>query len=407
MLKILLVDDEPTVRKGMLTCIDWNKHGFTIVGEANNGAIALEKALQLKPHIILSDICMPVMDGIELVQHLKEKLPESKIIIMSGYDEFAYAKSLMGMKVTDYLLKPVAEEELIEVLNKLAGEIADEELTKSSQETTSKLLYESFPQIKAKFMSKILDGTFQSSGDLSRWADIIKVPLNAVNCGYAAIVMALDNFGAITDKLSAEEQELHHYAVGNIAEEIIGETASGFLSYYGFEHFTGLICVNNERPCDLELIGQRIVISLKEYWEQKAFIGIGAAVAAISDITRSYQEALEQLNEKMFKGKRTIIQITLRYIEDNYNKDISLATVAKAAYVTPNYLSRVFKEEMITNFVDWLNQIRIVKAKELLTFTRLKAYEIAEIVCYKDYKYFSTMFKKLTGYSPKDYPHSF
>lgn len=406
MLKILLVDDEPTVRKGMLTCIDWGKHGFTIVGEATNGAAALEKAIELRPHIILSDICMPVMDGIELVQHLKEQLPECKIIIMSGYDEFAYAKSLMSMKVTDYLLKPVAEEELIEVLNKLAAEIADEEMKKESQATASTLLYESFPQIKAKFMANILDGTFQSGGDLSRWADIIKVQLHPVNCRYAVIVMALDNFGASTGRLGAEEQELSNFAVVNIAEEIINENASGFLSYHGFEHFTGLICVNNGSPCDVELIGQKIAVSLKEYWEQKAFIGIGAPAADICDITRSYHNALEQLNEKMFKGKRTIIQIALRYIEDNYDKDLSLAAVAKTAYVTPNYLSRVFKEEMNTNFVDWLNQLRIEKAKDLLTFTGLKAYEIAEKVGYKDYKYFSAMFKKLTGYSPKDYPSS-
>lgn len=406
MLKILLVDDEPTVRKGMLTCIDWSSHGFTIVGEANNGAVALEKALELRPHIILSDICMPVMDGIELVQHLKEQLPESKIIIMSGYDEFAYAKSLMGMKVTDYLLKPVAEEELIEVLNKLAAEIADEEINKASQETTSKLLYESFPQIKAKFMAKILDGMFQSGDELTKWANVIKVKLNAVNCQYAVIMIALDNFDAISGKLSADEQELSNFAVANIAEEIINENASGFLCYHGFENFTGLICMDNESPCDLELICQRIAVSLKEYWKQKAFIGMGAPTAAVSDIRRSYLEALEQLNEKMFKGKRTIIQIALRYIEDNYDKDLSLAAVAKAAYVTPNYLSRVFKEEMNTNFVDWLNQLRIDKAKDLLTFTGLKAYEIAEKVGYKDYKYFSAMFKKLTGYSPKDYPQS-
>ena len=406
MRKILLVDDEPTVRKGMLTCIDWCKHGFTIVGEANNGAAALEKALELKPDIILSDICMPVMDGIELVQHLKEQLPETKIIIMSGYDEFAYAKSLMGMKVTDYLLKPVAEEELIDVLNKLAGEIADEEMKKASQETTSKLLYESYPQIKAKFMAKILNGTFQSGGDLNRWADVINVKLNAVNCRYAVIMIALDSFDAISGKISAEEQELNNFAVVNIAEEIVNENASGFLCYHGFEHFTGLICINNQNPCDLELVSQKITISLKEYWEQKAFIGIGAPTTSVSDIASSYHEALEQLNEKMFKGKRTIIQIALRYIEDNYDKDLSLVAVAKAAYVTPNYLSRVFKEEMSTNFVDWLNQLRIDKAKDLLTFTGLKAYEIAEKVGYKDYKYFSSMFKKLTGYSPKDYPVS-
>lgn len=401
MLKILLVDDEPTVRKGMLTCIDWKTHGFTIVGEANNGAVALEKALQLRPHIILSDICMPAMDGITLVQHLKEQLPDCKIIIMSGYDEFAYAKSLMGMKVTDYLLKPVAEEELIGVLHKLAAEIADEERKKTSMETTSKLIDESSPQLKSNFMKKILDGSFQNNADLSRWADIIKLQLNTANCRYAVILLTLDSFGI--GKAGAGEQELPHFAAAGIAEELINQTASGFVCDHGFEHLTGLVCVGNESPCDLELIGQRIAASLKESLDQRAFIGIGEPVADIKDILCSYQQALSLVNDKMYKGKRTIIQMALRYIEENYNKDIGLAAVAKAAYVTPNYLSRIFKEEMSTNFVDWLNHIRIDKARDLLARTGLKAYEVAENVGYRDYKYFSAMFKKLTGCSPKDY----
>lgn len=401
MLKILLVDDEPTVRKGMLTCIDWNKHGFTIVGEAVNGAVALEKALQLKPDIILSDICMPVMDGIQLVERLKEQLPDSKVIIMSGYDEFEYAKSLMRMKVTDYLLKPVAEEELIEVLGKLAKEIADEELKRSEMETANRLLYENFPQLKSKFMKKLLDGSIQNKNEFARWADIIKVQPDLDRCRYAVLLMAIDSFGLGAGKLSAEERELDNFAVVNIAEEIISQTESGFLSYRGFEYFTGLIFVNG--PCCLDLIGQAINVSLKKYMDQRAFIVIGEPVADIADIAPSYNKALDQMGEKMFKGKRTLIQIALRYIEENYDKDISLAAVAKAVYVTPNYLSRVFKEEMNTNFVDWLNQVRIDKAKDLLAFTGLKAYEIAEKVGYKDYKYFSAIFKKLTGSSPKDY----
>lgn len=403
MLKILLVDDEPTVRKGMLTCIDWNEHGFTIVGEATNGAVALEKALQLRPHIILSDICMPVMDGIELVQNLKEQLPDSKVIIMSGYDEFEYAKSLMKMKVTDYLLKPVAEEELIEVLCKLAREIEDEELKKSEMETANRLLCENLPQLKSKFMKKILDGSIPASSKFPKWTGLIKARPQPDHCSYAVLLMALDNFGAMAGKISAEEQELYNYAVVNIAEEIINQTAAGFISYHGFEYFTGLIFVNNENPCDLDKISQEITVSLKKYLDLRAFTVINEPVANIADIGISYHKALDLINEKMFKGKRTIIQIALRYIEDNYDKDISLAAVAKASYVTPNYLSRVFKEEMNTNFVDWLNQLRIQKAKDLLAFTGLKAYEIAEKVGYKDYKYFSAIFKKLTGSSPKDY----
>jgi two-component system response regulator YesN len=121
------------------------------------------------------------------------------------------------------------------------------------------------------------------------------------------------------------------------------------------------------------------------------------------NIPISYTSAVEALRGRLHQGKRNFIKIVLKYVEENYNRDISLSEAARVAFITPNYLSRIFKEEMNINFTDWLNHLRVDKAKDLLTRTNLKTYEIAEKVGYRDYKYFSMVFKKITGSPPQEF----
>ncbi len=406
MYTILLVDDEPTARNGMRSCINWEAHDLTIVGEADNGAAALEKALELRPDIVLTDIRMPVMDGITLTDRLRTSLPSCKILVMSGYEEFSYAKKLMGMKVSEYLLKPVSEEELIEALDRLTGEIQEESLQKSSLAATDTLLYESLPQLKSRLLLKMLKGSLPPNEDLLQQTDILSLPIQWARCRLMVMIIAIDSFSFAAEKPDARDLELLQFAVANIAEEIVNRTASGFLCYSGFENVTGIIGVDKAHSCDIGALCQNIAMLVKEHLNLKIFIGVGEAVASIAQLKEAFTSAQAVLDEKMHKGKRSIVQMTLRYMEENYNLNVSLAEAAQRVFVTPNYLSRVFKEEMNANFIDWLNLIRVNKAKELLVSTNLKTYEIAEQVGYKDYKYFSAMFKKIVGRTPKEYGYS-
>jgi two-component system, response regulator YesN len=107
MLKVLIADDEPKIRRGLKSSIDWNELDIEVVGEAEDGEIAFEMAKVLKPDILFVDICMPFIDGLELISKIKDILPDSLVIVITGHDEFSYAQQSIKLKVFDYLLKPV------------------------------------------------------------------------------------------------------------------------------------------------------------------------------------------------------------------------------------------------------------------------------------------------------------
>ena len=118
-MKVFLVEDEVIIRNGIKKCIDWEKEGFEFVGEASDGELAYPQILKTKPDVLITDIKMPFMDGIELSKLVKEKLPDIRIVIVSGYDEFEYAREAILLGATDYLLKPVSAEKLVETITKI------------------------------------------------------------------------------------------------------------------------------------------------------------------------------------------------------------------------------------------------------------------------------------------------
>lgn len=121
MYKVFLVDDEPWVLLGLKNMIDWREKNFLLCGEATDGFKAWERIQRLKPDVVFSDIKMPGIDGIELISKIRESEMDTEIVIISGYSEFEYAKAGLKYGCTDYLLKPVDEDELIEVLNRIEG----------------------------------------------------------------------------------------------------------------------------------------------------------------------------------------------------------------------------------------------------------------------------------------------
>lgn len=152
MLKVLIADDEIQIRKGLRMKIDWEQEGFEIVAEAANGKEALEKLEQHQIEILITDVRMPMMDGIELVKQCHLDYPDLKMIVLSGYSDFDYAKSTMQVGVRDYLLKPVAPEELVEALQRIAIEIQSEKKKQIASEKINRLVQNQLEEMREQYI---------------------------------------------------------------------------------------------------------------------------------------------------------------------------------------------------------------------------------------------------------------
>jgi two-component system response regulator YesN len=343
------------------------------------------------------------MDGIELSYKIREKLPGCRIIIMSGYDEFEYARKLMHIGITEYLLKPVIEEKLVESIVKLTGEIEYEERQKFYEKYLSNLLVENLPLLKSEFMQKLLCRSFPNNNDILNRAKVLNLPLASENGEFVIIAAALDGYSIYEERTMPDKYESAKALAAHSIEECLNKYAAGFAGYSNLEYITCLVCTKKDADLSLELICDDFVHTLRERYGISILAGYGQPVRDLMSIQQSYDSAVDALRGKLHQGKRSFVKIVLKYVEENYDGDVSLSEAAKVAFITPNYLSRIFKEEMNINFTDWLNHLRVGKAKDLLTRTNLKTYEVAEKVGYRDYKYFSMVFKKLTGRSPKEF----
>ena len=153
MYKVFLVEDDIMIREKVRENVDWEGNGFILAGEASDGEMALPLVEEIKPDILITDIMMPFMNGLELSRIIKKKMPWIRIIILSGHDEFNYAKEAISVNVAEYLLKPVSSRDLINVLNNIAVEIRNEEMEKQNYAAIRERFENSMQLLQERFLS--------------------------------------------------------------------------------------------------------------------------------------------------------------------------------------------------------------------------------------------------------------
>ncbi len=159
MLKIFLVEDEIIVREGIKNNINWNENGFLFCGEASDGELAYPMIRNLRPDIVITDIKMPFMDGIELSRLIKKEMPEIKIIFLSGYSEFEYAKDAIQIGITEYLLKPINSTNLLNSVKQVRENIEKEQEEKANLNKYRREMTEYIAEEKRKLFIEIIQGT--------------------------------------------------------------------------------------------------------------------------------------------------------------------------------------------------------------------------------------------------------
>ena len=371
MYKVFLVEDEIVVREGIRNSIPWETTPYTLTGEAPDGELALSMIQEIKPDILITDIRMPFMDGLALSRIVKKNLPWIKIIILSGHDEFEYAREAISIGVEEYLLKPVSVQEMLKTLDKLAKKI---------DEQKEELL--SIADLKARIRStqdqlqNNGEGIFDPAGLHNFDGDIF---LNKIK--YASkkdIDSIVEEYSAMLENYPGENPMLVYFLFGEILVSVskITETLGGDI-----KRIAPFSLNNNLLQ---QIIGSPAVFSER----------VKSLLAAFIEFRDSHTEGRYQ----------SVIVKAREYIDSNFaSTDLSLYSTAAYVGISPNHLSTVFSRETGENFIEYLTRVRIERAKLLLKNTAMKSVDIANETGFSDPHYFSYIFKKNTGLSPREY----
>lgn len=520
MLKVLIADDEMLVRIGLKTAIPWGEeYGFELVGEAINGRDAWEKIQQTEPDILITDIQMPKMDGLELLRLIQESGRDIRTIILTCHSDFEYAREAIRFGVKDYVLKlTTMPDELLSILLDIKKDLLKKDQAHKDTASISKA------ERKAVFLNRLTSGVLSTQEALRSEAETMGLLLKPDNI-FALRIEPEPSF--VTTSEAETSMSTHTLCVNLLNEwlyknkrgELFCPDEDGFLLLLNSEpneldtiiislrqlllqYLNLSVSIGVSGPCDASNIQQachECVLAM----EQRFFYGTGSTVfysdvpiptdscnaysyraensileglsrldslqveqtlfplvAEICKSTLNRRLCMERLDEilgtfsraaKLYGGSRhqfskewgadwyadlhtltfaedvipwfgrlipsfceylrrcknqqcrSEIALIQDYIHEHYGEKITLEFAASYVFMSPAHFSKLFKKSTGKNFVDYLAEYRIEKAKQLLVGSALMIYQISEQVGYSNFNYFSKVFKRYTGMTPKDY----
>lgn len=306
----MIVDDENIIRKGLRDYIDWQQYGFEVSVEAENGITALQLAREHKPDVILTDIYMPLMDGIEFSKKVKDLMPEVIVIFISGYNDFSYAQRAIELGVYRYLTKPIKTQDLITLLVEVANELEHTQLQKEELKKIDSLIAESMPILKERFLLNLVHGELKDKEIYNR-AEYLGVDVKGN--GFFSMVVSLDDYFIYMEQKTEEEINIIKFGIHKLVEECLKDFIDRF---YVFEDRKNEIAIIG---CSDSSLGstttnlfnnlQRLQETVKRYFKTTISIGIGKGCQSIEMISKSYEEAQEALEYRTAHGKNSIIYI--------------------------------------------------------------------------------------------------
>ncbi|MDQ6419547.1 response regulator [Paenibacillus sp. LHD-117] len=463
--KVLLVDDEKWVLKHMRSSIDWEVYGFEIVGEARNGIEGLEEIARLKPHLVITDVRMPGIDGLDLIRRAKRVTSHTSFLVASGYAEFEYARQAVNEGALGYCLKPFDQHELIEILDKFKKTQAETEnrlhmellhllsdrfdneaylaevLTRLGLEWNSNvgllvlavigqdehILNVRIPHIRlpiGKEETMYLFGAEHEDEIYSHMQERLSGPSGTLGIGLSSRVLEL--FQLRGAYLEAEEAAYQYFITGKrgIWRPVAGSSwteVKELLQKMGSKvnpDIVYTVCEQIRRFAAQGTFG--IIDALRLY---NLYFGIYNEAEAQDEFVITYEQLVRKygnlehmlkelmqmasMDHELVKEKGEVKHVTLQrilqFMEDHFTEDLSLTGVSKQFFVNPSYLSQLFRKELNKTFMQFLMDKRLAYACMLLNQSDLTIYEVSEKSGYPNYFYFAKIFKKTTGKTPTQY----
>jgi two-component system response regulator YesN len=287
----MIVDDEYPIRKGIANCIDWAQIGFTVSGLAEDGREALELIERQRPDVLVTDIRMPVMDGLELLKHVNALYPGIITVVLSGYGEFEYAQKAIEAGVSSYILKPIKEESLTALFKKFKLE-----LDINSQSAVNKSMSGSdrFEELKEHYLIKLVSGGFNGASETMAKLSATEIKLNSKHmCG---VIMSfkpeysMNDFKSVFKDFSFQSENSRYHAYNNRLLYLIFDSC----------HSMSVFNVLKET--------RKIKLGIEERTGAVVSCGIGGLFSGFEKLSASFNEAMDALRLSFYKGSGTIIQ---------------------------------------------------------------------------------------------------
>ncbi|MFA9466039.1 MAG: response regulator [Velocimicrobium sp.] len=353
MLKVFLIEDEFVVREGIKKNIDWKREGFEFCGEASDGELAYPLIKTLKPDIVITDIRMPFMDGLEISRLLKKEMPEIKIIVLSGHEEFEYAKEAIKIGIEEYLLKPINGEDLVEAVAKIGEKILEEQKEKENIEKFKMEMEENEEEAKRQFFNDLIRSN-QPLGKMIEKGKQLNLELTA--SFYNIILFKMQRIHGEKTALGEEfsnrlvqiRKRIFEYLQGNVCVLEFNRNLEGVA-----------FLLKAEKMEELEKQQARLVAYIEsvihEYKDVKYFGGIGNPVNRLRELEHSFEDASRAFSYRFIVEESKFLdckKIEDTSISNGENFHISMLDAEKLDKKNVEYFLRCGEKEDISFFVD-------------------------------------------------------
>lgn len=297
MMKLCVIDDIKSVVDMITTKVPWAEHGITIAGSALDGEEGLELVRQVQPDIVLSDIRMPKLDGLEMTRRILEFSPHTKIIILSAYTDFIYAQQAIRLGAFDFVKKPFSVEEIIGVVVKARNACTLEREGLAQIQAMEKKIKDSMPVLRQEYFHLLMHHQTDLSSVMKRWA-FLRMEMEPEH--FAVLVAEIDRFSEKHQGMPVQEMELVRFSLQNIMEETVAVYTRGIIFREAMNRY---VCVINSRDDQLpEVIAEACCANIARFTKFTISIGVGLAAEGIEQLSRSYQQALKALTYHFYTG---------------------------------------------------------------------------------------------------------
>lgn len=298
-IRVILADDEPLIIKGLRKLIAWDQLDMEIVGQAYDGRELMEAIEVNHPDIIISDISMPHMTGIEMIKEVNRRALPLKVIFISAYQEFSYAKDAIAFGAVDYLVKPLVKKELEHALSKAVSLISQEGEEERRKDKLELLEKRDQDEEMQEWFVRLTDGALSAEGEAYQL-----LRSEFVGSMHSIGIVELDRSHDAAGRWPGQEQKLVEFAVRNILNELITAFGQGKVFHKNNQH---VFVISHDRPEDAAALAEEMKEKILSYLKLTVSIGVGRPVADIGVLANSYREAQQALLTKYFIGLNRVI----------------------------------------------------------------------------------------------------